>query len=178
MRLHTDNKINNTDKHTLMQLLQKRKYLSQEAGKEHTITHLKEKLKKYERTRCIMVWHDGSMISKHSHIMMMVSCMCDDVAFLTDDEFEAQNDHRVNVQPLIEKPFIYTLLRCPSDDHQLLYSNERLADIIDLKNKVEHNGILINDIMGVFKGDNPAAQLESGQQQKWRLLLFAMPIIC
>ena len=46
------------DKHALMQLLQKRKYLSQEAGKEHTITHLKEKLKKYERTRYLMFWHD------------------------------------------------------------------------------------------------------------------------
>ena len=46
--------------------------------------------------------------------------------------------------------------RCPSDDHQPL---------IDLKNKVEHNGILINDIMRVFKGDNPAAQLESWQQK-------------
>ena len=47
------------DRHALMQLLQKRKYLSQEAGKEHTITHLKEKLKKYERTRYLMFWHDG-----------------------------------------------------------------------------------------------------------------------
>ena len=103
MQLYTDNEINNIDRHTLMQLLQKRKYLSQEAGKEHTITHLKEKLKKYERTRCIMVWHDGSTISKHSHIMMMVSCMYDDVAFLTDDEFEAQNGYRVNIQLLIEK---------------------------------------------------------------------------
>ena len=46
MRLHMDNEINNMDRHTLMQLLQKLKYLSQEAGKEHTITHLKEKLKK------------------------------------------------------------------------------------------------------------------------------------
>ena len=43
------------------------------------------------------------------------------------------------------------LARCPSDEQQLLYSNERLADIIDLKNKVEHNGILINAIMRVFK---------------------------
>ena len=160
MRLHTDNEIKNMDRYTLMQLLQKRKYLSQEAGKEHTITHLKEKSKKYERTKYLMFWHDGSTVSKHSHIVMMVSCMHDNVAFLTDDEFEAQNGHQVNIQP-----FIYMLARCPSDDHQLLYSNERLADIIDLKNKVEHNVILINDIMRVFKGDNPAAQLESWQQK-------------
>ena len=70
------------------------------------------------------------------------------------------------------------LARCPSDDHQLLYSNERLAGIIDLKNKVEHDGILINDIMRVFKGDNPAVQLERGQQNNgdyfcWQCPLFA-----
>ena len=112
-----------------------------------------------------MFWHDGSTVSKHSHIMMMVSCVYDDVAFLTDDEFEAQNGHRVNIQPLIEKPFIYMLARCPSDDHELLYSNERLADIVGVKNKVEHNGISINDIMCVFRGDNPAAQLEIAQQK-------------
>ena len=81
MWLHTDNEINNMDRHVLMQLLQKRKYLSQEAGKEHTITHLKEKLKKYERTRYLMFWHDGWTFSKHSN-MTMASCMYDDVAFL------------------------------------------------------------------------------------------------
>ena len=91
------------DRHTLMQLLQKRKYLSQEAGKDYTINHLQEKLKKYKRTRYLMFWHDGSTISKHSHIKMMVSCMYGDVAFLTDDEFEAQNGYRVNIQLLIEK---------------------------------------------------------------------------
>ena len=107
-----------------------------------------------------MFWHDGSMVTKHSHSVMTVSCMYD-VTFLTDDEFEEQNRHRVNIQPLIEKPFIYMLDRCPSDDHQLMYSNERFADIIDLKNK-KHNGILINDIMRLFKGDNHVVQLESG----------------
>ena len=112
-----------------------------------------------------MFWHDGSMVTKHSHSVMTVSFMYD-VTFLTDDEFEAQNRDQVNIQPLIEKPFIYMLDRCPSDDHQLMYSNERFADIIDLKNK-EHNGILINDIMRLFKGDNHVVQLESGQQKKW-----------
>lgn len=84
------------DRHILMQLLQTRKYLSLAAGKGHTINLLKQKLKKYERTRHLMFRHDESTVPKHSHIMMMVSCMYDDVAFLTDDELEAQNGHRVN----------------------------------------------------------------------------------
>ena len=40
-----------------------------------------------------------------------------------------------------------------------------ISCVIDPKNKVGHNGILINDIMCVFKGENPAAKLESGQQK-------------
>ena len=46
---------------------------------------------------------------------------------------------------------------------------------IDLKKKVEHNGILINNWMHVSKGDNPVAQLESGLQKNyfcWQCSLF------
>ena len=114
MRLYTDNEIDNSDRHTLTQMLWKWEYLSLEAGQKHAITQLKGKVKKYQRTR-----------------------------------------------------FIYMLARCPSDDHQLLYSHEQLDDIIYLKNKVKHIGILINNWMRVFKGDNPVAQLESGLQKNY-----------
>ena len=36
---------------------------------------------------------------------------------------------------------------------------------MELKHRVECNGIYITDIMCAFKGDNPASQLESGQQK-------------
>ena len=38
--------------------------------------------------------------------MMMVTCIYDEAAFLTNDEFEAINGTPVNIQPLIEKPLI------------------------------------------------------------------------
>lgn len=41
MRLHTDNEINNRDRHTLTQMLRKSEYLSQEAGEKHAVTQLK-----------------------------------------------------------------------------------------------------------------------------------------
>ena len=111
-----------------------------------------------------MFWYDGSTVPKHSHIMMMVSCVHVEAAFLTNNEYKAINGTSVNIQPLIEEPFIYMLARCLSDDHQLLYSPERLNDIIELKHRIECNGIYITDIMCAFKGENPASQLESGRQ--------------
>ena len=51
MRLHTDNEINNRDRHTLTQTLRKREYLSQEAGEKHAVTQLKEKLKKVRKNK-------------------------------------------------------------------------------------------------------------------------------
>ena len=49
---------------------------------------------------------DGSTISKHSHTMMVISCIYDEGAFSTNNEYEAINGAPVNIQSLIEKPFI------------------------------------------------------------------------
>ena len=68
-------------------------------------------------------------------------------------KYGAINGTPVNSQPLTVKPFIYMLVTCPSDDHQLLYCLERFNDIY------------ITNIMCAFKGDNTASQLESGQQK-------------
>ena len=125
-----------------------------------------------------MFWHDGSSVSNHSHIMMMVSCIYDDGAFLTNAEHYAKHGFHRNVQSIIEKPYVYILARCPSDDHQLLFTQERISDILELDRKITHNRISITDVIRIFKGDNPAALFESGQQKNgdyfcWQCLLFA-----
>ena len=84
----------------------------------------------------------------------------------------------MNIQPLIENPFIYKLARCPSNDHQLLYSPEKLNEIIEPKNRIEFNGFCITDIMHVFKGDNHALELENGKPKSrdcfcWQYPLFS-----
>ena len=84
---------------------------------------------------------------------MMVSCMHDDGAFITNAEHYAKHGFHGNVQSIIEKPYVYILARCPSDDHQLLYTQERISDILELDRKVTHNRISITDVMRIFKGD-------------------------
>ena len=178
MRLHTDDEITNFDKTTLLDFLRERKDFDLTNGKTKNKTELENVLKKYERTRYLMFWHDGSSISNHGHLLMMVSCMYDDGAFLTNHEYQTRSGYVTDMQSIIEKPFVYLIARCPSDDHQLLYCQERTVDLLQLDRKIDYNGIVITDVMRVFKGDNPAAQFESGQQKNgdyfcWQCPLYA-----
>ena len=51
-------------------------------------------------------------------------------------------------------------------DQQLLYSDERLADILKIKIPIQTpDGIQIYDTVRAFKGDHPASQFEAGQQK-------------
>ena len=165
MRLHTDEEIESFDLITLIGMLKKKKDFSVEKSILLTKLDLENLLQKYERTRYLMFWHDSSCISNHGHIMMMVSCMYDDGAFVKDQEYQSEHGCLQNIQSIVEKPYVYLLARCPSHDHQLLYSQERINDILELSRKIELHGIEITDVMRIFKGDNPASQFESRQQK-------------
>ena len=113
-----------------------------------------------------MFWHDGSTISNHSHILAMVSCLYDPAVFLTDEEYSKSNSVLANIHAVVEKPFLDILACCPSTDQQLLYSNERLADILKIKKPIQTpDCIPICNTVRAFKCDHPASQFEAGQQK-------------
>ena len=85
---------------------------------------LTKKLKAYERTRNLITWHDGSSLSSHSHLLITVACLYDRAVFLTDEEYYQKEGVHVNVQAVVEKPFIHILARTPATDQQLLYSQD------------------------------------------------------
>ena len=97
---------------------------------------------------------------------------------MTDDEYFEIHCKYVNVQSIVEKPYLYILARCQSDDSQVLYSSERLDDLLNLNEDIEFNNKQIQDIMRTFKGANPACQFEAGQQKKLRLFLLAVSLKC
>ena len=71
MRLKSDNdysKLSRED--TVKKLCRINKFDVSDIHKNTDI--LKNKLKKFERTRNLMFWHDGCTISNHSHILVMV----------------------------------------------------------------------------------------------------------
>ena len=121
-----------------------------------SVNEIHFKLDVLMQTQNLMFWYDSSSISNHSHLMIMVSCMFDPAVYLADDEYFKIHGKHVNVQSIVEKPYLYILARCHSDDSQLLYSSERLDDLLNLNEDVEYSNKQIRDIVRAFKGDNPA----------------------
>ena len=133
---------------------------------------LLNKLINYERCRNLMMWHDCSTISNHSHFLMTVSTMYDPAVYLTSAEYFQKTGKKIDMQATIEKPNLYILGRCPSNEQQLLYSQERVDEIIQLKDPLDIDNMQIKDTARIFKGDNPAAQLEAGQQKEGHYFCF------
>ena len=55
---------------------------------------LKCTLKSLQRTRNVMLWHDTSTVSDHSHLLMLVKCLYDTALFFTEDEYEQQYEEK------------------------------------------------------------------------------------
>ena len=56
-------------------------------------TVLSSKLKLLQPTCHLSLWHDGSTLSNHSHLLLMVNVLCDHAIFYTSDEL---NKKQVN----------------------------------------------------------------------------------
>ena len=85
-----------------------------------------------------MMWHDGYTLSSHSYLLMMVSIMYDRAVFLTNEEYEQKYHTSLDILSIIEKPQVYLLPHCPSNDQQILNIEERLQDILNLNLEKHH----------------------------------------
>ena len=86
------------------------------------IEKVKETLKKFQRQRHLMMWHDGSTISNHGHVLFMVAEVYDKAIHYTDAEVFNNLIKKIDVQSTIEKPEIYILARCPPSSQLTAYS--------------------------------------------------------
>ena len=86
---------------------------------------LKEKFSKLNSTRHIQCWHINNLYGAAIH--------------LTDKEYKQIYGKEINVQSVIEKPYLYILAKCPGDNHQLMYADCRNEDIRQLTD--DFNGI-------------------------------------
>ena len=108
---------------------------------------------------------------------MMVACLYDPAVFLTDDECKEKYNMEVNVQSEVEKPELYMLAQCQSNDNQLLCSEEQVEDLLEINTSItSSNGVVINDVMRIFKGDDPAAQLGAGHLKGGGYFCWLCPI--
>ena len=168
MRLNSDAYFENLEETELNQILSS----LGELNLDRNIKDKKENLKKYERSRHFIVWHDASVIANHGHILFNVHVMYDPAVFYTSDEYREKTGHDVNVQREVEAPELYIMGRCKSNDEQLAYIETRIECLSGLETDLQLNiidqsydGIILNDTMRFFKGDGPAAAFEAGNQK-------------
>ena len=162
MRLTSDSEYEKMSKECIINTL---KSINEYEDSGKTKQELLNTLKSFQRTRSLMFWHDGSTISNHSYLLIMVNTIYDNALFYTDEEYYEMHKSKINIQSVVEKPYVYILAQCPSNDQQILYTEERISDIVESSIGLTVNNMTIHDKIRFFKGDMPASQFEAGHQK-------------
>ena len=55
-----------------------------------SIEDSRKRLKKFKRTRNIILWHDASSLANHGHLVFMVHTLFDPPIHLTNEEYKAK----------------------------------------------------------------------------------------
>ena len=86
-----------------------------------SISHMKEKLKEFERTRNFQIWHDASVIANHGHILFCVNIVYDPAVFFTSEELKEKTGELIDIQKVVGTLELYIIGRCKSNDEKLGY---------------------------------------------------------
>lgn len=127
----------------------------------------RERLIKFERTRHLMVWGDGSTILNHGHLLYLIKSVYDPAFHYTSTEMKAKGHGDLDVPTIVEKPHFYILGRCSAKEvEQLAYIDTRRECLDQLFNNLQTSkGTPVMDVMRFFHGDGPEQQFESGEQR-------------
>ena len=99
--------------------------------------------------------------------------MYDRDVFLPNEEYKQKYHNSLDIKSIIEKPQVYLLACCPSNDQQILYIEEGLQDIRNPNLTITSSKhVPIKDELCIFKGDKRAAQFEAGQQKGGNFFLL------
>ena len=71
MRLNPDSYFENLSKEELVKRFQ---YIGETIDASENLYDLRERLKAFERTRSLQLWHDGACITNHGHIIFLYKC--------------------------------------------------------------------------------------------------------
>ena len=167
MRLNPDSYFENLGREELFRRLAD----INEFEPNENIEEMKEKLKKCERSRHFQIWHDGSVIVNHGHILFCVNILYDPAVFYTSAEYLEKMGEDLNIQHIVESPELYIIGRCGSNDEQVGYIETRVDCVKDLKTSLNLHDIdqaydiALNDTIRLFHGDGPASAFEAGNQK-------------
>ena len=123
-------------------------------------------LKRLERQRFWMLWHDHSSLANNGFMLFLVRQLYDPAIHLTTKEYKEKTGKSVDIQATIEQPHLYIMGKSAStQEEQLLFIETRKECLKAISASTEIDGIQIVDTMRVMNGDNPAVQFESGNQK-------------
>ena len=153
VRGHTDHEYENTRGELVIERLRVLGENGNHAG--YTPHQRRECLMKFERTRHLRMWGDGSTILNYGHLLYLV---------MPEMKVMAYGD--MDVPALVEKPQIYILGRYSAKEvDQLAYVDTRRECLDQLSNNLQTSkGVPVVDVMRFFHGDGPEQQFESGEQ--------------
>ena len=97
---------------------------------------------------------------------MTVNVLYDEAIFYSSEEYYEICNEKLNIQSIIEEPYIYIIGKCRANDEQIMYIETRLECLKMLGKKIDlANGAVISDKMHMFHGDGPACQFEIGNSK-------------
>ena len=153
-RLNPDSYFENLSKEELVKRFQ---YIGETIDSSENLYDLRERLKAFERTRSLQLWHDGSCITNHGHILFSINVLYDCAVFHTSPKYEQKFNVKKDIQRLVETPELYLIGRCANNDEQLGYIETRVSSLKELKNGMNLSeldesceNIVLNYTMRVF----------------------------
>ena len=161
IKIKDDSYYNQLTKEELTTELQK---LHEEVSDD--IDQMRYCLKKYQRQRHWLLWHDHSTLANYSHMLFCLRELYDPAIHVTRQEMLDKTGKDVDVQATVEEPQLYILGQSRSTvEDQMKFIPTRQDDLRDLKNPtVTKSGVEVWDVMRFMNGDNPAVEMEDGTQ--------------
>ena len=102
------------------------------------IEEMRERLKKYQRQKHWLLWHDHSTIANYGHMLFCFRELYDPAIHVTRQEMLEKTGKDVDVQAKVEEPQLYILGQSKSTvEDQMKFIPSRLEDLRDFKNPTE-----------------------------------------
>ena len=162
MRLDSDEKIESIPSDDVKLILESLGELRPEITDQHSV------LKRFQRSRKLVLWHDHSTICTSGYIIMTIHTFYDPAVFMTTEEYEQKTGLKPtkSVQDIVEEPELYIIWMCSSSlSDQLAIISDRLECLSDLQEPVRSTKhVPIQDTLQFFAGDHPAQSFERGTQ--------------
>ena len=130
------------------------------------IEEMRNQLKKYQRQRHWLLWHDHSTLANYGHMLFCLRELYDPAVHVTRQEMLDKIGKDIDVQATVEEPQLYILGQSRSTvEDQMRFIPTRQDDLRELKNPtVTESGIEVWDVMRFMNGDSPACEMEDGSQ--------------